>query len=132
MALVYCFLFMEETNYDRLARPVEYSATLRTLTGSEVAGPQGRSGIDEKSSKMATVQNPSNTITDERETGQVFYPRKTYIQKLRIKDKSRPNRMVDIALCGLTGFSYPSVLYAGYAISQQWRPYSLLTEWFAA
>lgn len=117
MALVYCFLFMEETNYDRPARMIE--DTTASPTGSEAANAQSASETDEKASNRATVEASTSTNTHDREMGQVLYPRKTYIQKLGIKDKPRPNRMVDIALGGLTGFSYPSVLYAGYANLQR-------------
>ncbi|CAN8096261.1 unnamed protein product [Discula destructiva] len=107
MALVYCFLFMEETNYDRPARLPEDSLVLTTDPVDETGG-ANRSEVDEKSSKMAVGGTTADT-----ETGQVFHLRKSYIQKLGMKDKSRPNRMIDISLGGLRGFSYPSVVYAG-------------------
>ncbi|KXH55448.1 major facilitator superfamily transporter [Colletotrichum salicis] len=111
IALVYCFLFMEETNYDRPARPVENSTALGHTTG--VQEQHNGSDADEKSSEKAGEENMTNTKPVDTETGQMIYPRKTYIQKLGIKDKPRPNRMLDIALGGLRGFTYPSVVYAG-------------------
>lgn len=115
IALVYCFLFMEETNYDRPARSVENSTFTGHATG--VQEQHNGSDADEKSSDKAGEKNMTNAKPVDSETGQVIYPRKTYIQKLGIKDKTRPNRMLDIALGGLRGFTYPSVVYAG------WEPF---------
>ncbi|KDN70524.1 putative major facilitator superfamily transporter [Colletotrichum sublineola] len=110
IALIYCFLFMEETNYDRPAAPVTDSAAVVSetkpvdqLTASKL----------EDQDENKTDQNTSNANPVDSETGQVLYPRKTFVQKLGIKDKPRPNRMLDIALGGLRGFTYPSVVYAG-------------------
>ncbi|KAI3556555.1 major facilitator superfamily transporter [Colletotrichum abscissum] len=111
IALVYCFLFMEETNYDRPARPVEDSTSTGHATG--VREQHNGSDADEKSSDKVDEKNMTNAKPVDTETGQMIYPRKTYIQKLGIKDKARPNRMLDIALGGLRGFTYPSVVYAG-------------------
>ncbi|KAK1625556.1 major facilitator superfamily transporter [Colletotrichum phormii] len=111
IALVYCFLFMEETNYDRPARPVEDSTAPDHATG--VQEQHNGSDADENSSEKTGENNMTNTKPVDTETGQMIYPRKTYIQKLGIKDKPRPNRMLDIALGGLRGFTYPSVVYAG-------------------
>lgn len=102
---------MEETNYDRAARPAEEASTA-TSESATAELPNG-SEVDEKVSQKTGEQKEPSTTPVDSETGQVLYPRKTYIQKLGIKDKSRPNRMLDIALGGLRGFTYPSVLYAG-------------------
>ncbi|KAL2883489.1 hypothetical protein SGCOL_001172 [Colletotrichum sp. CLE4] len=111
IALIYCFLFMEETNYDRPARPIEHRIAPGHATG--VQEQHNGSDADEGSSEKAGEKNMTNTKPVDTETGQMIYPRKTYIQKLGVKDKPRPNRMLDIALGGLRGFTYPSVVYAG-------------------
>ncbi|KAJ3950022.1 uncharacterized protein N0V96_001158 [Colletotrichum fioriniae] len=111
IALVYCFLFMEETNYDRPARLVEDRTSLGHAAGAQEQ--HNGSDADEKSSDKAGEKNLTNAKPIDTETGQMIYPRKTYIQKLSVKDKPRPNRMLDIALGGLRGFTYPSVVYAG-------------------
>ncbi|KZL84305.1 major facilitator superfamily transporter [Colletotrichum incanum] len=111
IALVYCFLFMEETNYDRPARPIS-SGTAR-ICETEPTKPHNIGGSDEKGQKVSEEQNSSSTNPVDSETGQVLYPRKGFLQKLSVKDKPRPDRMLDIALGGLTGFTYPSVVYAG-------------------
>ncbi|GJD05178.1 major facilitator superfamily transporter [Colletotrichum higginsianum] len=113
IAFVYCFLFMEETNYDRPARPVGDNTALMSENGA-TDQQQGGDDADETMSDKAGDSNSANDAKAvDSETGQVFFPRKTYIQKLGIKDKPRPNRMLDIALGGLRGFTYPSVVYAG-------------------
>ncbi|KAI8302881.1 putative MFS-type transporter [Colletotrichum sp. SAR11_240] len=111
IALVYCFLFMEETNYDRPARLEDHE----TPVISEAQRTESATGSEEES-KVATTpekQGAPTTNPVDSETGQVIYPRKTFVQKLGIKDKPRPNRMLDIALGALRGFTYPSVVYAG-------------------
>ncbi|KZL72382.1 major facilitator superfamily transporter [Colletotrichum tofieldiae] len=111
IALIYCFLFMEETNYDRPARPISSGAS--HVCDLEPTILQNVSGSDEKGRKISEEQNSSGASPVDSETGQVLYPRKGFVQKLSVKDKPRPNRMLDIALGGLTGFTYPSVVYAG-------------------
>ncbi|KAF4917922.1 putative MFS-type transporter [Colletotrichum viniferum] len=111
IALVYCFLFMEETNYDRPARLEDPE----TPVISEAQRTESATGSEEES-KVANAtekQGAPTTSPVDSETGQVIYPRKTFVQKLGIKDKPRPNRMLDIALGALRGFTYPSVVYAG-------------------
>ncbi|KAE9574607.1 putative MFS-type transporter [Colletotrichum fructicola] len=111
IALVYCFLFMEETNYDRPARLEDHE----TPVISEAQRTESATGSEEESKVANTTEKQGTPTTNpvDSETGQVMYPRKTFVQKLGIKDKPRPNRMLDIALGSLRGFTYPSVVYAG-------------------
>ncbi|KAI8245436.1 putative MFS-type transporter [Colletotrichum sp. SAR 10_99] len=111
IALVYCFLFMEETNYDRPARLEDHE----TPVISEAQRTESATRSEEESKVANTTEKQGTPTTNpvDSETGQVMYPRKTFIQKLGIKDKPRPNRMLDIALGALRGFTYPSVVYAG-------------------
>ncbi|KAL3293528.1 major facilitator superfamily transporter [Colletotrichum asianum] len=111
IALVYCFLFMEETNYDRPARLEDHE----TPVISEAQRIESATGSEEESKVANTTEKQGAPTTNpvDIETGQVMYPRKTFVQKLGIKDKPRPNRMLDIALGALRGFTYPSVVYAG-------------------
>lgn len=112
MALVYCFLFMEETNYDRPAKPAEGVVAL-AVDSDDVAHQQDAGHVSEKPVKPSAGEHLPQATAVDRESGQVLYPRKTYLQKLGLKDRPRQNRMLDVALGGLRGFSYPSVLYAG-------------------
>lgn len=104
MAFVYCFLFMEETNYDRKhdAEPPSVSVQPVPTTPEEVSSkvPGG---------KEASVPQPQ----EDRETGEVQWPRKTFWDKLSVKDKKRPNRILDIMIAPFKGFTYPGVVYAG-------------------
>lgn len=100
VAFVYCFLFMEETNYDRKHHT-------RPQTPSHIISESA-----EVSEKSAKEQTPSTSSTD-FETGNVHWPKKTYLDKLSIVDRKRPNRMVEILIAPFKGFTYPSVVYAG-------------------
>ncbi|TEA12921.1 putative MFS-type transporter [Colletotrichum sidae] len=112
IALVYCFLFMEETNYDRPARQPDPDETVILQTRADDSPAASEAG--EKDVSAADKQQHASTAGHtESETGQVVYPRKTYMQKLGVRDKPRQNRMLDIALGSFTGFTYPSVVYAG-------------------
>ncbi|KAF3803800.1 hypothetical protein GCG54_00004981 [Colletotrichum gloeosporioides] len=111
IAFVYCFLFMEETNYDRPARLEGHETPII----SEAQRTESATGSEEESKVANTTEKQGAPTTSpvDSETGQVMYLRKTFVQKLGIKDKPRPNRMLDIALGALRGFTYPSVVYAG-------------------
>jgi hypothetical protein len=102
MAFVYCFLFMEETNYDRKhphpAAPV--------AAAPETTGEKGAEGSTE-------AKGPVTPVALDFETGDVQWPRKTYLDKLGIKDKKRPDRFLDIVVAPFKGFTYPAVVYAG-------------------
>ncbi|KAF6806854.1 major facilitator superfamily transporter [Colletotrichum musicola] len=111
IALVYCFLFMEETNYDRPAR--SHGQDEGVITQSRIADSTTGSDTEAKAASGSDKKQTSAAAPVDGETGQVEYPRKTYIQKLGIKDKPRPNRLLDSALGALRGFTYPSVVYAG-------------------
>ncbi|ETS80696.1 hypothetical protein PFICI_08225 [Pestalotiopsis fici W106-1] len=104
IALVYCFFLMEETNYDR--KHVATTASQVHAVPSEVAVPSQ----DAKSEKPA----PSAALPEDREVGQVSWPRKSYMDKLSLKDKKRPNRLLDIMAAPFKGFTYPAVVYAGF------------------
>ncbi|KUJ06784.1 major facilitator superfamily transporter [Mollisia scopiformis] len=100
VAFVYCFLLMEETNYDRKVSLVESSSD----EGSEPAVMSGDEKAGEKSVPAAVV-----------ETGQVTYPRKTYWQKLSLTgDKKRPNRLLEIMWSPFKFFTFPVVVWAGF------------------
>ncbi|KAF6823016.1 major facilitator superfamily transporter [Colletotrichum plurivorum] len=111
IALVYCFLFMEETNYDRPAR--SHGQDEGVVIQSRVADSTTGSDTEAKAASGSDKKQTSAAAPVDGETGQAEYPRKTYIQKLGIKDKPRPNRLLDSALGALRGFTYPSVVYAG-------------------
>ncbi|KAH7160474.1 major facilitator superfamily transporter [Dactylonectria estremocensis] len=100
IALIYCFLFMEETNYDRKHH----------LQPQEVAQPSPETSAspdNQKGEKTVASAQP------DYESGEVQWPRKSFKDKLSLKDKKRPNRVVDIMIAPFKGFTYPGVVYAG-------------------
>lgn len=100
---------MEETNYDR-KHTSSHSAVETALTSNEAAGERSADSEKERNSEKTA---PASTTNKDTETGEVVWPRKSYVQKLSLKDKPRPNRLVDIALAPFKGFTYPAVVYAG-------------------
>lgn len=52
--------------------------------------------------------------SEDRETGEIVWQRKTYWDKLGFKDKKRPNRLIPMMLAPFVGFTYAPVVYAGY------------------
>lgn len=115
IAFVYCFFLMEETNYDRKhvdssvsdAEKAPPSLVPEDINKSSTADAVSTDkGLDSKAS-------PSKSPSSDIEEAQVVWPRKTYWQKLSLRDKCRPNRILDIALAPFKGFLYPPVVYAG-------------------
>lgn len=103
---------MEETNYDRKHAVVMPSETQLSATPekqSEGGDSKGHSESDVKQS--GTGESPPQ---GDMEPGQALWSRKTYLQKLSLKDKPRPNRLIDVAIAPFKGFTYPAVVYAGY------------------
>ncbi|KAH8891553.1 major facilitator superfamily transporter [Thozetella sp. PMI_491] len=103
LALIYCFLFMEETNYDRKHLSIPAEAT------DSASGTVDVSGEPEKEATPGKIPEEPAKV----EQGEISWPRKTYLQKLGVKDKPRPNRLFDMFLGPLKGFTYPSVVYGG-------------------
>ncbi|KAF5967084.1 transporter protein HOL1 [Fusarium bulbicola] len=102
MGFIYCFFLMEETNYDRKHDQL----SPRPVAPASQASTQGGDG-----EKTVTLDMTSSS--DRGESAEIQWPRKTYLQKLSIKDKPRPNRLVQIMIAPFKGFTYPAVVYAG-------------------
>lgn len=102
IAFVYCFFLMEETNYDR-----KHDAHPRAATNVQAADASSTDKGAESKEKMVT------TSVADTERGEIQWAKKTYLQKLGVKDKKRPNRFLDIVIAPFKGFTYPSVVYAG-------------------
>lgn len=115
IALVYCFLFMEETNYDRKhIQDTELSAKepapMSSQEQTDNSGLWHTATADKNGDAKSSPQTLPNSDMEE---GKVMKPRKTYWQKLSLKDTPRPNRVLDIAIAPFKGFTYPAVVYAG-------------------
>lgn len=100
MCFVYCFFLLEETNYDRKHDHTPPQQSAESFGNEETQG-------DEKTARTGS-RSP-----DLGESAEVQWPRKTYLDKLSIKDKKRPNRLLDIFIAPFKGFTYPAVVYAG-------------------
>ncbi|CAL3965667.1 unnamed protein product [Diplocarpon coronariae] len=110
VGFVLCFLFMEETNYDRV--PLGTVSTLVDTPGTNTAPekPLSTSSDPEKSSA------PADSISNvEPSTGTVEYPRKTYMQKLSLLDKKRDFLLFRFMYRPFLFFSLPAVVYAGFS-----------------
>lgn len=106
---------MEETNYDR--KHLDHSAPTdlapsesQPLDGSKDAPVlQGSEKVSDKISHTDGHMMAGN----DSEKGDLDWPRKSYLDKLSLKDKPRQNRILDIAIAPFKGFLYPPVVYAG-------------------
>jgi MFS family permease len=117
MGLVYCFFLQEETNYDR-----KYTtpAPQQTVSAAGLDGDGKPKAADESADKSTPTDRKSvgsgyhATEAPAAEAGDVIWPRKSYWQKLGLKDKKRENRFIDIMIAPFVGFTYPAVVYAGF------------------
>jgi hypothetical protein len=103
IAFIYCFFLMEETNYDR-----KYDTTPPQASAAVPAEPVP--------SQDAKTEKSTAVTPEDCETGEVSRPRKSYLDKLGLKDNKRPNRIIDIMVAPFKGFTYPAVVYAGYVL----------------
>lgn len=107
IAFVYCFFLMEETNYDRQAPQTTLStgssteAVVKPNATTEKTDP--KDGESDKNDDLAVV-----------EMGWIAHPRKTYLQKLSVIDKRRPNRILEIMWSPFKFFTFPIVVWAGF------------------
>ncbi|KAK0391796.1 hypothetical protein NLU13_1295 [Sarocladium strictum] len=100
LGFVYCFFLMEETNYDRKHDHIPPQQTDETQSPTQMGDGE----------KTVTADSASS---DRGESAVVQWPRKTFLKRLSIKDKPRPNRLIDIFKAPFKGFTYPAVVYAG-------------------
>lgn len=112
---MYCFLFMEETNYDRIhVGDTELDAKEPAPMSSQEQTKDSGLWHTAKADKTADAKSGPHMLPSiDMEEGKVVTPQKTYWQKLSVKDKTRPNRVLDIAIAPFKGFTYPAVVYAG-------------------
>ncbi|KAI7369184.1 MFS general substrate transporter [Hortaea werneckii] len=103
-AFVFLFFFLEETNYDRHAL-VEAKNDAPSRHETPEASP---------ASEKTTVANesPDNSSA---EVGTVLHRQKTYLQKLSLKDRRRPQRMPYRCMLSLRLLSWPVIFYAGFS-----------------
>lgn len=110
VAFVYCFFLMEETNYDR-----NVPRSISGMSSGEAVN-ERESGSSETPTTEKNMQTTKTAPVDAAavEIGHVTYLRKTYLQKLSVIDKKRPNRVLDIMWAPFKGFTFPVVVWAGF------------------
>jgi hypothetical protein len=101
---------MEETNFDRKHSNNNFTAEAAICTAP-------KSNTDTTSDEKTTTGEVNPRDSEDRETGEIIWQRKTYWDKLGLNDKKRRNRLVPIMIAPFVGFTYPPVVYAGYVLS---------------
>lgn len=113
MGFVFCFFFLEETNYDRVhdhARAPPSSPGTDTPKTPE-APPEGHHNDQEK--VLAPVEKA--TSGDVGSGVVVQYKMKTFAQRLSLRDKPRPFNLWTLMYRPLLFVSLPAVSYAGFS-----------------
>lgn len=109
IGFVFCFFFMEETNYDRA--PIEMVTTPVDTPGTTT--PTGKLSTSPDPEKADAIPTPASS--SDHVPGVVEYKPKTYLQKLSLVDKPRPLNLFRMMIRPLLFFSLPSVVYAGFS-----------------
>lgn len=107
IGFVFCFFFMEETNYYRGEHSIASPMGAQT---PKIANDSGLVTPDEKH----PVIEPATT---EEGTGTIMYKRKTYMDKIKpfaAGTFSRPNRLAGMVMRPLIFLSFPVIFYAGF------------------
>lgn len=101
IAFVFLFFFMEETNYERVTVGVVETASPTSTSGT--------SGVLDEERKVEQRLSEASEVTPVH-----GYKKKSFWQKMALKDKPKPNNlMLKRALQGLSFLSWPVVFYAG-------------------
>jgi hypothetical protein len=95
------FFLMEETNYDRKTIGIVEAAESSSSSIEASTDPEKGAGVP----RQAAVDTSSDTI----------YHKKTYLQKLSLMDKPRPNKLLMMIRRPFTFVTLPVVLYCGFA-----------------
>jgi len=106
IGFVFCFFFMEETNYDRPPQEMtsSQSPTPGSTTPKESGDPEKNGGLQE---------SPPTVI--DTSLGEIRYTPKTYLQKLSLLDKPRPFHIFGMMKRPLIFLSWPVIAYAGFS-----------------
>ncbi|KAK5126229.1 hypothetical protein LTR85_010464 [Meristemomyces frigidus] len=103
-SFLFLFFFMEETNYDRKTVGIIQRGP------SASAEPKAELPLSEKTAD-ATDSPDSGSM----EAGATQYKKKSFVQKLSLKDQSRKQRMPYRAWLSLRLVSWPVIFYAGFS-----------------
>ncbi|KAH7122080.1 major facilitator superfamily domain-containing protein [Dactylonectria estremocensis] len=94
IVFVFLFLFMEETNYNRIAPAVMERRS---------------SATDSPTDEKAPIENPNPEI------GEVYATEKTFVQKMSLWQPSPGQNMIQRAIRSLKLLSWPVIFYAGFS-----------------
>ncbi|KAJ9323597.1 hypothetical protein DTO027B5_4538 [Paecilomyces variotii] len=108
IAFVYLFFFLEETNYDRKPLAVEVSDTPLESSAESIESQTAPTTTEEKTPR----ENPPADV--DYEAGEM-YKKKSYLDKLRLFDRPRPFKVFQMMWRPLSLFSFPIVVYSGFA-----------------
>lgn len=111
IGFIFCFFFMEETNYDRAPLELVNTPTDTPGTSTPKEGVLTFSSDPEKMGAISTPDESNETAT----AGLEEYKKKTYLQKLSLVDKKREFHLFRTMIRPLLFFSLPSVVYAGFS-----------------
>ncbi|KAG0648241.1 putative MFS-type transporter [Hyphodiscus hymeniophilus] len=111
IGFVFCFFFMEETNYDR--EPLEMVSTPADTSGTVTPKEEKVLSTSTDPEKTAAIVDPDSN--DDHVAGAVHYTPKSYVQKLALLDKKRDFHLFRMMIRPLLFFSLPSVVYAGFS-----------------
>ena len=120
VGLLFCFFFMEETNYDRA--PLELASAPIYTPETMPKENTSVTTADPEKNASAGVLNP---IQDAR-VGNVPYTPKLYLQKLSLLDKKRDFYLFRMMIRPLLFFSLPSVVFAGFSYGSNLIWFNLL------
>ncbi|RDW71682.1 putative MFS-type transporter [Coleophoma crateriformis] len=102
---VFLFFFMEETNYER--------KTIGVVETSDAPSTESlQTGLDPEKASPAKLPEESSAPAGE---APIAYKKKTFVQKLALKDKSKPNLMFYRAKLGISFLTWPVIFYAGFS-----------------
>jgi len=96
------FFLMEETNYDRKTVGI---VELVESTGSLTTGHANDTEKGARTTEAVAATTAAGTV----------YQKKSFWQKLSLKDKSRPNNLLTMIWRPFTFVSLPVVVYSGFA-----------------
>lgn len=120
MGFVFCFFFLEETNFDRghdsiVQSPPAHSPGTSTPRASETGHHDADGSDPEKVPSSIEKATPAADVGEGVVVQQQQYKMKSYYQRLSLRDKPRPFHLWTMMYRPLLFVSLPAVSYAGFS-----------------
>lgn len=112
MGFVFCFFFLEETNYDRVHDSAQSPSSSPGTSTPQSPESRQKGDISEPEKALAPVEKATPGDVG---SGVVQYKMKTYTQRLSLRDKPRPFHLWTMMYRPLLFVSLPAVTYAGFS-----------------